>query len=145
MSRHPARQRLADAFGATQIVAERGEVGSQQVRESMDDVGADAVLECVGTEAARLQALACVRPGGTIGTVGLPHGELPSHELFWRNVGLRGGPAPVRAYLEDLLGRVLAEQIDPGRVFDLEMPLADVADAYRAMDQRAAIKVLLRP
>lgn len=145
MSRHSDRQAIAGEFGATHIVAERGEEGIAKVKELTAGIGADAVLECVGTEAARLQAVGSVRPGGMIGLVGLPHGDLPTTELFWRNIGIRGGPAPVRAYLPHLLELVLARRINPGRVFDLELPLADVAEAYAAMDSRRAIKVLLRP
>ncbi len=145
MSRHADRQAIATGFGATHVVAERGQEGIARIRELTDGVGADAVLECVGTEAAREQAFGCVRPGGMVGVVGLPHGELPGTDLFWRNVGVRGGPAPVRAYLPQLLEWVLQRRIEPGRVFDLELPLAEVAEAYRAMDTRRAIKVLLRP
>ena len=108
-------------------------------------VGADCVLECVGTEGARLQAVGAVRDGGNIGLVGVPHGDLPVNDLFWRNVGVKGGPAHVRAYLPHLLELVLTRTIDPGKVFDLELPLAEVAEAYAAMDERRAIKVLLRP
>lgn len=145
MSRHADRQRLATEFGATHVVEERDEAGAAAVRELTDGIGADCVLECVGTEQARLQAIGCVRPGGDIGVVGLPHGELPSADLFWRNVGVKGGPAHVRAYLPHLLDLVLARTINPGRVFDLALPLSEVADAYAAMDSRRAIKVLLRP
>lgn len=145
MSRHADRQRLATEFGATHVVEERDEAGAAAVRALTDGIGADCVLECVGTEQARLQAIACVRPGGDIGVVGLPHGELPSADLFWRNVGVKGGPAHVRAYLPQLLDLVLARRINPGRVFDLALPLSEVADAYAAMDSRRAIKVLLRP
>lgn len=145
MSRHEARQKLAVEFGATTIIAERDEAGAAKVRELTEGIGADAVLECVGTEQARLQALACVRAGGMIGTVGLPHGELAADQLFWRNVGTAGGPAPIRAYLPQLMELVLAGRIHPGKVFDLELPLAEVAEAYAAMDSRRAIKVLLRP
>lgn len=145
MSRHADRQALARRFGATHLVAERGEEGAAAVRELTDGVGADAVLECVGSQDALDQALACVRPGGQLGVVGLPHGQLPTASMFVQNVGLRGGPAPVRAYLEELMVPVLAREIEPGLVFDLEMPLAEVAEAYRAMDERRAIKVLLRP
>jgi threonine dehydrogenase-like Zn-dependent dehydrogenase len=145
MSRHADRQAIARDFGATTIVAERGEEGIARVRELTEGIGADAVLECVGTADARAQAVGCVRPGGMIGVVGLPHGEVPTHDLFWRNIGMMGGPAPVRAYLPQLLDLVLAHRINPGRVFDLELPLAQVADAYAAMDDRRAIKVLLRP
>jgi threonine dehydrogenase-like Zn-dependent dehydrogenase len=146
MSRHPDRQKLALEFGATELVAERGNDGIARIKDLTDGVGADAVLECVGTGEAMLQALRSTRPGGLVGYVGVPHGvELPVQEMFFSNVGLRGGPAPVRRFLPDLMDRVWNRRIEPGRVFDLELPLDQVADAYRAMDQRAAIKVLLRP
>ncbi|MET0788927.1 MAG: zinc-dependent alcohol dehydrogenase family protein [Cellulomonas sp.] len=145
MSRHADRQRVATEFGATQVVAERGRDGLARVRELTDGIGADAVLECVGTEEARLQAVASARPGGMIGLVGVPHGDLPTDQLFWANKGIRGGPAPVRAYLAHLIDLVWTRQIDPGKVFDLTLPLSEVAEAYRAMDERRAIKVLLRP
>lgn len=145
MSRHEARQRVALEFGATHIVAERGEAGLAAVRELTEGIGADAVLECVGTEEARLQAVACTRPGGMIGLVGVPHGDLPTDQLFWANKGIRGGPAPVRAYLPHLLDLVWTGQIKPGKVFDLTLPLSEVAEAYRAMDERRTIKVLLQP
>jgi len=145
MSRHEDRRAVATEFGATHLVAERGEEGVARVLELTDGIGADAVLECVGTEDARLQAVACTRPGGMIGLVGLPFGELPTDQLFWTNKGIRGGPAPVRAYLPHLLDLVWRRQINPGRVFDLTLPLSEVAEAYRAMDERRAIKVLLRP
>jgi threonine dehydrogenase-like Zn-dependent dehydrogenase len=146
MSRHPDRQKLALEFGATELVAERGDDGIARIKDLTDGVGADAVLECVGTGQAILQALRSTRPGGLVGYVGVPHGvELPVQEMFFSNVGLRGGPAPVRRFLPDLMDRVWNRRIEPGRVFDLELPLDQVADAYRAMDQRTAIKVLLRP
>jgi threonine dehydrogenase-like Zn-dependent dehydrogenase len=145
MSRHEDRQQVAREFGATVIIAERGEEGIAKVKELTEGVGADCVLECVGTEDARLQAVGCVRDGGDIGLVGIPHGDLPVSELFWRNVGIKGGPAHCRAYLPDLLQLVLDRRIQPGRVFDLELPLSEVAEAYAAMDERRAIKVLLRP
>ena len=146
MSRHASRQRLASELGATDIVAERGDEGIARIKELTDGVGADAVLECVGTGDSVAQALRSTRPGGMVGWVGAPHGvELHMRDLFWRNVGVRGGPAPVRHYLPDLLDRVWNRKIDPGKVFDLELPLEQVAEAYRAMDERRAIKVLLRP
>lgn len=145
MSRHADRAALAREFGATHVVAERDEAGSAAIKELTDGIGADCVLECVGTESARLQAVGSVRPGGNIGLVGVPHGDLPVNELFWRNVGIKGGPAHVRSYLPHLLDLVLARVIDPGRVFDLELPLSEVGEAYAAMDERRAIKVLLRP
>ncbi|HPU13690.1 MAG TPA: zinc-dependent alcohol dehydrogenase family protein [Aeromicrobium sp.] len=145
MSRHEQRQAVARAFGATHIVAERGEDGIAKIKDLTDGIGADRVLECVGTEQARLQAVGSVRPGGDIGLVGVPHGDLPTDALFWNNVGIKGGPAHVRAYLPHLLDLVLARKINPGLVFDLELPLSQVADAYTEMDERRAIKVLLRP
>ncbi|MDQ6525977.1 zinc-dependent alcohol dehydrogenase family protein [Nocardioides sp. LHD-245] len=146
MSRHEPRQELARAFGATHVVAARGEEGVAEVRELTDGIGADAVLECVGTNDAMTTAIGVARPGGGVGFVGVPHGiELPVRTLFERNIGLRGGIAPVRRYLPELLTAVQERRIEPGRVFDLALPLAEVADGYRAMDERRAIKVLLRP
>ena len=146
MSRHEPRQQLAQAFGATDVIAERGDEGVARVRELFDGVGADAVLECVGTKESMQQALDSARAGGTVGYVGVPYGaELPIRQMFGTNVGVRGGVAPVRAYLPELLEAVLDDEINPGRVFDLELPLAEVATGYRAMDERTAIKVLLRP
>lgn len=146
MSRHADRQQLAREFGATDIVAERDDAGAAAVFELTGGVGADAVLECVGTNQAMATAFRIARPGSTVGFVGVPHGvELPVRRMFQRNVGLAGGVAPVRRYLPDLLERVLSGSIDPGRVFDLTLPLEDVAEGYRAMDERRAIKVLLRP
>lgn len=145
MSRHEARQQAAREFGATHLVAEREEAGVAAVKELTEGIGADCVLECVGTEEARLQAVGCVRDGGNIGLVGVPHGDLPTDQLFWRNVGIKGGPAHVRAYLPHLVDLVWQRRIDPGLVFDLELPLGEVAEAYAAMDSRRAIKVLLWP
>ncbi|HLK92369.1 MAG TPA: zinc-dependent alcohol dehydrogenase family protein [Polyangia bacterium] len=146
MSRHPSRQKLAREFGATDIVAERDEEGVARVKELTRGVGADSVLECVGTEASMKQAIAAARPGGHLGYVGVPHGvTLKGDELFYTHVRLHGGPAPVRRYLPELIELVWTRQIDPGKVFDLTLPLAEVADGYRAMDERRAIKTLLRP
>lgn len=146
MSRHEARQQLATEFGATHVVAERDKEGAARVKEITDGVGADAVLECVGTNQSMTTALAVARPGATVGFVGVPHGvELPIGKLFSKNVGVAGGMAPVRAYLPELLRLVEAGAIDPGKVFDLTLPLDDVAEGYRAMDERRATKVLLRP
>ena len=146
MSRHEPRQQLARAFGATHVVAERGEGAIDAVMEITAGVGADAVLECVGTGQAMATALDVARPGSTVGFVGAGHGvELPVRRLFEKNVGLAGGMAPVRRYLPELLDLVLAGTIDPGRVFDLTLPLDKVAEGYRAMDERRAIKVLLQP
>jgi threonine dehydrogenase-like Zn-dependent dehydrogenase len=146
MSRHEPRQQLAKRFGATDVVASRGEEGEAAVAEITAGVGADAVLECVGTDDAVSTAFAVARPGSTVGFVGVPHGvRLPVRRMFQKNIGLAGGMAPVRRYLPDLLERVVSGAIEPGLVFDLTLPLDDVADAYRAMDERRAIKVLLEP
>ncbi|WAU81280.1 zinc-dependent alcohol dehydrogenase family protein [Streptomyces sp. Qhu-G9] len=146
MSRHSSRQKLAVEFGATDIVTERGEEGAARVKELTNGIGADSVLECVGTSESMRQALHCARPGGSVGFVGVPHDvAIDGQELFFSHVGLRGGPAPVRRFLPDLIGRVLDGRIDPGRVFDLTLPLEQVAEGYRAMDERRAIKALLTP
>jgi threonine dehydrogenase-like Zn-dependent dehydrogenase len=144
MSRHEQRQEIARQFGATHIVAERGKEGAQRIKDITDGVGADAVLECVGTDGAMNQAFACARPGSTVGFVGVPHGvDLPVRRMFQKNIGLAGGMAPVRHYLPELLELVSAGTIDPGLVFDLKLPLDKVAEGYRAMDERTAIKVYL--
>jgi threonine dehydrogenase-like Zn-dependent dehydrogenase len=146
MSRHAARQTLARAFGATDIVTERGDEGVERIRELTRGVGADAVLECVGTQESMMQAINCTRPGGSVGYVGVPHGvALDGEALFFTHVRLHGGPAPVRRYLPQLIPLVLTGAIAPGTVFDQTLPLDQVADAYRAMDERRAIKTLLRP
>jgi threonine dehydrogenase-like Zn-dependent dehydrogenase len=146
MSRHADRQLLATRFGATHIVAERGEEGVAAVRELTAGVGADAVLECVGTGQSMETAFQVARAGSTVGFVGVPHGvELPVRRMFSKNIGLAGGVAPVRRYLPDLLALVLAGTIDPGQVFDLTLPLDRVAEGYAAMDERRAIKVALTP
>ncbi|MFD9441127.1 zinc-dependent alcohol dehydrogenase family protein [Streptomyces sp. NPDC060006] len=146
MSRHESRQKLALEFGATDIVAERGEEGVARVKELTNGIGAESVLECVGTQQSMHQALQSTRPGGNVGFVGMPHDvQIDGQELFFSHVGLRGGPAPVRAYLPDLIERVVGGRINPGKVFDLTLPLDDVAEGYKAMDERRAIKALLRP
>ncbi|MDN7122230.1 zinc-dependent alcohol dehydrogenase family protein [Nocardioides sp. ChNu-153] len=146
LSRHEPRQRLAREFGATHVVAERGKEATAALREITGGVGADAVLECVGTGDAVRTAFAIARPGSTVGFVGVPHGvELPVNRMFAMNVGLAGGMAPVRRYLPDLLERVLAGTMEPGRVFDLVLPLEEAPEAYRAMDERRAVKVMLEP
>lgn len=146
LSRHAPRQELARRFGATDVVAERGKAATAALMELTDGVGADAVLECVGTGDAVRTAFAIARPGSTVGFVGVPHGvELPVQRMFAKNVGLAGGMAPVRRYLPDLLDRVLAGTLDPGPVFDLELPLEEAPEAYRAMDDRRAVKVMLTP
>lgn len=146
MSRHASRQDLARRFGATDIVEERGEDGAARVKELTDGVGADATLECVGTKDSMDQAMLCARPGSTVGFVGVPHGVVPDVErMFRKNIGLAGGMAPVRQYLPQLRDAVLSGTIEPGHVFDLELPLAQVAEGYAAMDERRAVKALLRP
>ena len=144
MSRHPARQKLAREFGATDIVAERGDDGVARIRELTRGVGADAVLECVGTQESMQQAIGATRPGGYVSYVGVPHGvSLDGQNLFFRHVRLHGGPAPVRRYLRRLIELIWDGQLEPGKVFDLTLPLAEVAAGYRAMDERRAIKTLL--
>jgi threonine dehydrogenase-like Zn-dependent dehydrogenase len=146
MSRHQARQRLAREFGATDVVTERGDEGAEVIRELTNGVGADAVLECVGTQESMRQAIRATRPGGSVGYVGVPHGvALDGAQLFFTHVRLHGGPAPVRRYLPELIDLVWTGQINPGKVFDLTLPLDQVAEGYRAMDKRRAIKTLLRP
>jgi threonine dehydrogenase-like Zn-dependent dehydrogenase len=146
MSRHETRQKLALEFGATDIVTERGDKGVARIKEMTKGVGADSVLECVGTQESMWQAIQATRPGGSIGYVGVPHGvELDGQKLFFTHVRLHGGPAPVRRYLPDLIRLVWERKIDPGKVFDLTLPLGQVAEGYRAMDERRAIKTLLRP
>jgi threonine dehydrogenase-like Zn-dependent dehydrogenase len=145
MSRHKTRQALALEYGATHIVAERGDEGVAKIRQLTDQIGADAVLECVGTAESMQQALAIARPGSMIGYVGVPHGvQLDGQRLFFSQTGMLGGPAPVRRFLPQLIDLILTRQIDPGKVFDLQIPLADVAEGYKAMDERRAIKTLLR-
>ena len=146
MSRHPSRQKLAREFGATDIVTERGDEGVARIKELTKGVGADSVLECVGTQDAMMQAIGAARPGGSVGYVGVPHGvALDGQQLFFAHVHLHGGPAPVRRYLPHLIDLVWKGTINPGKVFDLTLPLDQVAEAYRAMDERRAIKALLRP
>jgi threonine dehydrogenase-like Zn-dependent dehydrogenase len=145
MSRHASRQKLAREFGATDIVTERGDEGVARVKEMTKGVGADSVLECVGTAESMQQAIKATRAGGFVAYVGVPHGvTLKGDELFFAHVHLHGGPAPVRRYLPDLIQRIWRREIDPGKVFDLTLPLEQVAEGYRAMDERRAIKTLLR-
>src|SRR5438093_10140097 len=146
MSRHATRQKIAREFGATDIVTERGAEGVARIKELTKGVGADAVLECVGTQESMMQAIQATRPGGSVGYVGVPHGvELNGEDLFYSHVHLHGGPAPVRRFLPELIDLVWSGKINPGKVFDLTLPLDQVAEGYRAMDERRAIKVLLRP
>ncbi len=146
MSRHEKRQQLAREFGATDIITERGDAGVEKIKELTDGLGAHSVIEAVGTQESMLQAIHSTRPGGFVGYVGVSHGvQLDGQELFFSEVHLHGGPAPVRRFLPDLIDRIWKRQINPGKVFDLELPLEQVAEGYRAMDERRAIKTLLRP
>lgn len=146
MSRHVSRQKLAREFGATDIVTERGDEGIARIKELTKGIGADSVLECVGTQESMQQAIQSTRPGGFVSYVGVPHGvELDGQQTFFSHVHLHGGPAPVRRYLSKLIDLIVNDTIRPGKVFDLELPLAKVAEGYAAMDERRAIKTLLRP
>jgi threonine dehydrogenase-like Zn-dependent dehydrogenase len=146
MSRHADRQALARRFGATDVVEERGAEGVARIKDMTGGTGADAVLECVGTPESMLQAIQATRPGGGIGYVGVPHGvNLDGQSLFFSHVRLHGGPAPVRNYLPQLIDMVFDGAVDPSPVFDTILPLDQVAEGYRAMDERRAIKVLLKP
>lgn len=145
MSSHPSRQALAREFGATDIVAERGDAGVARIMEMTGGVGADSVLECVGTQGAFTQAIQSARKGGHVSFVGVPHGvSLDGFQLFFAHIHLHGGPAPVRRFLPELIDLVWTGKIHPGKVFDLELPIEQVAEAYKAMDERRAIKALLR-
>jgi threonine dehydrogenase-like Zn-dependent dehydrogenase len=145
MSRHEPRQQLAVAFGATDIVTERGDEGVARIKELTGGLGAHSVVEAVGTQESMLQAIGSTRPGGHVGYVGVAHGvDLSVEELFFSQVHLHGGPAPVRRFLPELIDLIWNRQIDPGKVFDLSLPLEQAAEGYRAMDERRAIKVLLR-
>jgi threonine dehydrogenase-like Zn-dependent dehydrogenase len=144
LSRHPQRQVIAKEFGATDIIEARGDEATEAVLDLTDGIGADASLECVGTPQAIATAFAIARPGSTVGMVGVPHGEVPVPAAFFRNVGWRGGPAPARLYIPDLLSDVLTGAISPGVVLDYETDLEHVADGYAAMDERRAIKSLIR-
>src|SRR5881409_888471 len=146
MSRHASRQKLAREFGATDIVTERGDEGVARIKELTSGIGADSALECVGTQESMTQAIRSTRPGGSVGYVGVPHGvELDGEKLFFAHVRLHGGPAPVRRFLPTLIDLVWKRKINPGKVFDLTLSLEQVAEGYRAMDERRAIKALLLP
>ncbi|MGH8994492.1 MAG: zinc-dependent alcohol dehydrogenase family protein [Acidimicrobiales bacterium] len=146
MSRHEDRQRLARHFGATDVVTERGDDGVTHVKDLTGGLGAHSVIEAVGTQESMMQAIRSTRPGGHVGYVGVAHGvQLPGEELFFADVHLHGGPAPVRRFLPELIELIWERTIDPGQVFDLQLPLAQAAEGYRAMDERRAIKTLLRP
>src|SRR5206468_12732698 len=145
MSRHEARQKLALEFGATDIVTERGDEGVARIKDLTGGLGAHSVVEAVGTQESMMQAIGSTRPGGHVGYVGVAHGvELAGDELFFSHVHLHGGPAPVRQYLPELIELIWNREIDPGQVFDLQLPLDEAADGYQAMDERRAIKTLLR-
>lgn len=144
MSRHEPRQKLALEFGATDIVAERGDEGVARIRELTGGLGVHSTLEAVGTQESMMQAIRSTRRGGHVGFVGVLHGvEIPGVEFFFSHVHLHGGPAPVRAYLPELIEAILDRHIEPGKVFDLELPFDRAADAFAAMDERRAIKALL--
>jgi threonine dehydrogenase-like Zn-dependent dehydrogenase len=146
MSRHEPRQQLAVTFGATDIVTERGDAGVERIKELTNGLGAHSVVEAVGTQESMLQAIGSTRPSGHVGFVGVAHGvELPVEGLFWSLLHLHGGPAPVRRFLPQLVDLIWNRHIDPGKVFDLSLPLEQAAEGYQAMDQRRAIKTLLRP
>jgi threonine dehydrogenase-like Zn-dependent dehydrogenase len=146
MSRHQPRQQLAREFGATDIVTERGDEGVAKIKELTDGLGAHSVIEAVGTQESMMQSIRSTRQGGHVGYVGVAHGvELPGEEMFFSHVHLHGGPAPVRRFLPELIDLIWNRTINPGKVFDLELPLDQAAEGYQAMDERRAIKVLLRP
>jgi threonine dehydrogenase-like Zn-dependent dehydrogenase len=146
MSRHEPRQRLAVEYGATDIVTERGDQGVARIKDLTGGLGAHSVIEAVGTQESMMQAIRATRPGGHVGYVGVAHGvELPGEELFFSHVHLHGGPAPVRRFLPELIDLIWNRRIDPGKVFDLELPLAQAPEGYRAMNERRAIKTLLTP
>src|SRR2546425_1003724 len=147
LGHHPDRIALAKAFGATDVVTQRGEEAVERVRELTGGLGAHSVLECVGTEQAILTAIGIARAGGVVGRVGVPHSQaIPASEpAFYNNVTVSGGPAPVRAYIEELLPDVLEGRIEPGRVLDRVITLDEVPDGYRAMNEREAIKVMVKP
>jgi threonine dehydrogenase-like Zn-dependent dehydrogenase len=146
MSRHESRQKLALDFGATDIVTERGDDGVARIKDLTSGLGAHSVIEAVGTQESMMQAIRSTRPGGHVGYVGVTHDvQLPGMALFFSHVHLHGGPAPVRRFLPDLIDLITSRQIDPGKVFDLSLPLDQAPEGYQAMDERRAIKVLLRP
>jgi threonine dehydrogenase-like Zn-dependent dehydrogenase len=145
-SRHAGRQAMARTFGATDVIEERGDAAVAKIKEMTGGLGAHGVIEAVGTQQSMMQAIGSARPGGSIGYVGVSHGvNLPGDQLFFSLVHLHGGPAPVRRYLPDLVDRILRREINPGLVFDRDLPLSEAPEAYRLMSDREAIKVLLRP
>jgi threonine dehydrogenase-like Zn-dependent dehydrogenase len=146
MSRHPARQELARFYGATDIVAERGDGGVARIKELTNGLGAHSVIEAVGTQESTMQAIGVTRPGGHMGFVGIGYDvAIPGIDLFFADIHLHGGPAPVRRFLPDLIQLIWDRKIDPGKVFDLTLPLEQAPEGYKAMDERRATKVLLTP
>jgi threonine dehydrogenase-like Zn-dependent dehydrogenase len=146
MSRHEPRQKLALKYGATDIVTERGDDGVARIKDLTNGLGAHSVIEAVGTQESMMQAIRSTRPGGHVGYVGVAHDVgLPGEELFFSHVHLHGGPAPMRRFLPELIDLIWNRQIDPGKVFDLALPLEQAAEGYQAMDERRAIKTLLHP
>src|SRR4029450_7416425 len=145
MSRHEPRQKLAREYGATEIVTERGDEGVARIKELTNGLGAHSVIEAVGTQESMMQSIRSTREGGHVGFVGVAHGvQLPGEEMFFSHVHLHGGPAPVRRFMPELIDLIWNRQIDPGKVFDLSLPLEQAAEGYKAMDERRAIKTLLR-
>lgn len=144
LSRNPERQQVAKEFGATDILDERGEAANQRVMELTGGWGVDSAMECVGTAESIATAFGIAKAGSTVGVVGVPHGNLPFGDVFFHNIGWKGGPSPARLYIPELLDDVLAGTINPGRVFDYETDLDGIPEAYAAMDERRAIKSLIR-
>jgi threonine dehydrogenase-like Zn-dependent dehydrogenase len=145
LSRNPARQELARSFGATDILAERGDEATEKILQMTDGIGVDAALECVGTGQSMATAFSIARVGSIVGAIGAPHGvEVPIETVIFRNIGLRGGVSPVRRYIPELLDDVLEGRINPGRVFDFATDLNGIVEAYTAMNERRAVKSLLR-
>jgi threonine dehydrogenase-like Zn-dependent dehydrogenase len=146
MSRHESRQQLALDFGATDILIERGDDGAARVKDLTDGLGAHSVIEAVGTQESMMQAIRSTRPGGHLGMVGLSHDvQIPGDELLFSLIHLHGGPSPVRRFLPEHMELIGNGAIQPGKVFDLTLPLDDIAEGYRAMDERRVIKTLLQP
>ena len=146
MASRVRRQQLAREFGATDVVEERADEGVARIKDLTNGLGAHSMIEAVGTHESMMQAIRATRPGGHVGYVGVPHDvELPGEELFFAHLHLHGGPAPVRRFLPELIELICNRSIEPGKVFDLTLPLDEVGEGYRAMDERRAIKTLLRP
>ena len=146
MSRHEDRQKIGRQFGATDIIAERGDEGIQKVKALTETIGADCVLDCVGAAPARAMAMSMVRPGGRIGCVGVPEGvqDIKVGDIFWKNITIGGGIAPTRTFIPELMPDVLSGKLDPSPVFDMTLPLSELAKGYEAMDNRTSIKVLIK-